>query len=149
MCLIQFLKKNIINLILLSVTTVSFFLLRRGKYIADFSSFSSSEHFSILNLASLFGGFVFTGLGIMLSGLSSPRIERLNDYGYMDKYYSTIYLALVCNITTIFAAVVLISSKKLIPVVATIEQLMLYLSIVFFVKCMLDVKRIISKIRKK
>lgn len=145
----HFVKSNLINILLIIVTTIFYFIFQWNGCIIDFSTLSSSEHFNILSIASLFGGFVFTGIGIMLSGLAFSRIERLNDNGYMDKYYHTAYFALICNIGTILSAVIIISSKTTLPVMATIEQGLLYLSIVFFIKCMLDLRKIILKIRNK
>lgn len=132
----------------LGVTCTFFHFLDAG-YIKSFIELNSSEHFSILSIASLFGGFIFTGLGIILSSLSSERLARLNRYGYMDRYYHEIYLALFCNIITIISAIILISSTKQLYCIAIFEQLMLYLSIMLFIKCMLSLRKVVEKMRKE
>lgn len=151
---IQQLIKNhsVIIIMILGVVYAFLHLLDLG-YIESFQRFDDSEHFSILSIASLFGGFIFTGLGIIISGISTERLARLNENGYMDRYYHEIYLALFCNIVTIVAAIILISCTELISTtilywIAMVEQLMLYESIALFIKCMISLCRIVNKIRK-
>lgn len=147
--IVIFLRENVINFLLIVGVSYAFFHLLDTGHIKSFVELDKAEHFSILSIALLFGGFLFTGLGIILSGLNSARIVRLNKYGYMDKYYYLIYLALICNIVTIMSAIILISSMQVLYFVAIIEQWMLYLSITLFIKCMLDLGKIIEKIRKE
>lgn len=143
---------SVIIIVILGVGYVSLRLLDIG-YIESFQNFNNSEHFSILSIASLFGGFIFTGLGIIISGISTERLARLNAHGYMDRYYHEIYLALFCNIVTIVTAIILISCTELINRtvicrIALVEQLMLYESIALFIKCMISLCKIVNKIRK-
>ena len=146
----QLIKQQSSNIFCVTATIVVFGLLNQNETIDGFAAFTNSEHFSIISVSSLFGGFLFTGLGIIISGLGTERIRRLDRFGYMNKFYTTIYLAITFNIVTIISAVFLISLKMsdvIVDALVIIEQIFLYLSIIFFVKCMLDLKKIVKMIR--
>lgn len=112
--------------------------------------FSTSDHFNIITINSVLAGFLFTGLGIMVSGLSKDRIQRLEENGYLDKYYLAIYIAIFFNIISIFVAILLIFNKvsRYIFLFSYVEQVSLIISILFFIKCMNNLRKIINRMRK-
>lgn len=133
--------------------TLTVIFLAKG-YVADFSWMKKADHFSILSLSSMLGGFLFTSLGIMISGLGLERIKRLNRYNFLNSYYKAVDIAIVFNIITVLCAILLLSINKdqinncLLNVLLFSEQVCLYISVVLFIKCMIQSAQILKIIKK-
>lgn len=143
------LSRNLFNILILIGSILIYMLLIKYQFLKVNSSFEKSDHFNIITINSILAGFLFTGLGIFISSLNKTRIQRLENGGYLDKYYTTIYIAISLNIASIVAAVIIIFvDKKYSYQLLLIEQMSLMVSIIFFVKCMVGLRKIISMIRK-
>jgi len=149
--MLKVLKKVIRSNVLYIGGTImmTIFFLHAG-YIDNFSWLGKMDHFSILSLSSLFGGFLFTELGIVISGLGLERIKRLNRYGFMDLYYRSIYVAIFFNIFTVVCAIILISLNESFfsKFLLFCEQVCLYIGGVLFIKCMAELAMIMKIIKK-
>jgi hypothetical protein len=103
-------------------------------------------HYNLLTINAIFAGFLFTGLGIMVSVADKPSIKRLNEHGYLDKYYNSIYISVIFHLLSIVASVAIILKveKNLIYLA---EKLSLIMGIVFFIVSVCYLMRIIKKVR--
>lgn len=142
-------RDNKWNIIWLIIFIVAAFLVYKLNIITS-SDMVKSDHFNILTINSIFAGFLFTGLGIMISGTDKPRLKRLEDGGYLQKYYCAIYIAITFNLTTIIIATLLWfnvdlgEAKKLF---VYIEKFVTLGGIFFFIKCMNNLRKLIYKMR--
>lgn len=108
------------------------------------TTFEKGDHFNILTINFILAGLLFTGLEIMISGLSSERVLRLESEGYLDKYYFAIYTAIMLNIICIIASMFLIFNfaPMFIDSLLYIEQIGLITGVIFFIKCMNNLRKI-------
>jgi len=106
-------------------------------------------HIKILTINSVFAGFLFTSLGIMISILDKERIAKLDKAGYMDNYINAIYIGLFFHVFSISMSLILI----IIPRVdvygffTKTEQITLFMGVAFFVKSIINVLQIIRMVR--
>ncbi len=83
----------------------------------------------------------------MISVSDKPRIARLNENGYLDKYYNAIYLSMLFHFISIIASVLLllmVSNNNLI----LIERISLIFGIVFFIKSIFNLIKLIKKVKE-
>ena len=78
----QLIKQQSSNIFCVTATIVVFGLLNQNETIDGFAAFTNSEHFSIISVSSLFGGFLFTGLaelvGVSRNTVSSIETGQFN-----------------------------------------------------------------------
>lgn len=143
-------NRNKGNILLLGLLIIIFIILINRKLMVLNTTFEISDHFNILTINSILAGFLFTGLGIMISGLSRERVLRLDNEGYLDKYYFAVYTAIMLCIISIISSIFLIFNfaPKLKNLLLFTEQIGLITGVIFFIKCMNNLRKIINKIRK-
>lgn len=141
------LKDNKFNILIFIASIIIIFLAYRKNIINLRTDFSSGDHFNIITINSILGGFLFTGLGIIISGLGSEKIKRLQRGGYLLKYYITIFISLFFTLISLIAALLIIFTEKtdnLILLCA--EQPTIFIAVIFFMKAMVNLIKIIRKI---
>lgn len=67
---------------------------------------STEEHLSLITANSIFAGFLFSGLSILVSIIDKPRIKRLNDQHYLDPYFSGVYIAIGAHLISIISSLI-------------------------------------------
>lgn len=137
-------KWNIVVFLLVIIVSILSF-----KYkIIETENIDKDFHFNILTINSLFAGFLYTSLGIMASIMDKERIARLDKAGYMDNYYNGIYMGLFFHIISIIIAVLSILITKLnFELLVITEQLSMLAGIIFFIKSVANILKIIGKVR--
>ncbi|WP_080872536.1 hypothetical protein [Oceanobacillus timonensis] len=139
-------KSNILLLVLLVMIAYLCF------YYDVFQTLSveTDFHVRILTINSVFAGFLFTSLGIMISILDKERILKLDKAGYMDNYFNAIYIGLFFHVLSISMSLLLI----IIPGIDNhgflirTEQIFLFMGVSFFVKSIINVLNIIKMVRQ-
>lgn len=134
------LKDNKFNILIFIASIIIIFLAYRKNIINLRTDFSSGDHFNIITINSILGGFLFTGLG-------SEKIKRLQRGGYLLKYYITIFISLFFTLISLIAALLIIFTEKtdnLILLCA--EQPTIFIAVIFFMKAMVNLIKIIRKI---
>src|SRR5699024_8768656 len=142
-------RRNRSNIFLLCVlVTVAYF----SFYFDVFQTLNvdTDFHIKILTINSVFAGFLFTSLGIMISILDKERITRLDKAGYMDNYFNAIYIGLFFHILSISMSLLLIITPgiDIHELMAKIEQISLFMGVAFFVKSVINVLQIIKMVRQ-
>lgn len=144
----SYIRRNKWNILLfllaLLITILSFkynLILQQPENIVE--SFS----INILTIDSIFAGFLFTGLGIMISISDKPRICDLDIAGYMDNYYNSIYIALIFLLISTVATLGFINIAR-VHYLLVIQQLALIFGVMFFIKSVWDIIKIVEKVRK-
>lgn len=132
----------VIAIILLSFIALQQKLIKIENTTLDF-------HLTVLTINAIFAGFLFTSLGIMVSFLDRERVKRLDRAGYMDNYYNSIYIGLLFHVVSIFCAllVLIIPNLDQLSLLLQLEQLFLFAGVIFFVKSVINIGRIINKVR--
>lgn len=142
------LRRNISNIfvffffVLIAYLCINFNLLSKETFLR-------SDHLDILTINSIFAGFLFTSLGIMVSFSDKKAIADKDKNGYMDKYYNSIYIGLLFLIISILFAVSGFAFPQVnnISWFLTIEQLTLIGGIIYFIRSCWNVLKIIQSIR--
>lgn len=108
------------------------------------------DHLNMITANSVFAGFLFSGLSIMISLVDVPRIKRLNDHGYLDKYFFGIYAAIVLHILSVFASLLFIvfSRNRIVEIVSNKLSIGFLISgLILFSKTIFRLIRITHKAR--
>ena len=107
-------------------------------------------HIKILTINSVFAGFLFTSLGIMISILDKERITRLDKAGYMDNYFNAIYIGLFFHILSISMSLILVITPgvDVYGFLTKTEQISLFMGVSFFVKSVINVLQIVKMVRQ-
>ena len=109
-------------------------------------------HYNLISTAATIGGFLFTGVTILISAISNERVERLWENDYLNNLYRAAFVGIIANVATILSALVslflLLSEKWSLYMVQT-EIITILVGIVFFVWCGCDLVFILSKMRKQ
>lgn len=107
--------------------------------------FITSNHFNIITISTVFAGFMFTSLGIIIGFNSNQAIRKFERISTMDKIYKNIIIGIIFSIISVCISLVLVivkvdvlpetnSIKSVIGVVAIVLELyFLILTIVQFV----------------
>ena len=142
-------KYNRTNIILLVCLLILFIMLFKFNVISANDDFTRADFFNILTINAILAGFLFIGLGILLSSLDKERIARLDMGGYLDKYYVSIYIAIFFNILCIICSIMIIFN--ILPLGNTIliytVQITTIAGVIFFINSMNGLRRIIKKMR--
>lgn len=106
--------------------------------------------YNLIATSATIGGFLFTGISILISAISSKRIERLWDNKYLDNVYRAAFVGILANILTILSAVAmafLTLEDKVKAVVIRVELVCVLCSLVFFTWCVLDLVFILTRMK--
>lgn len=117
----------------------------------DLSLKNAQFHLNLLTVNSIFLGFLFTSLGMMVGFTDKKSVKSLNAAGYMDNYYNSIYLGLMFLIvSTIISTIgVAIGHEYVIPLLIFIQQLSFVGGVLFFIKSIIGLMRLIKYIREE
>lgn len=134
----------LISCILISVIVIQSHLININELIAN----------NFLSINAIFAGFLFTSLGIIAGVLDKDIIIFLDKGGYLDSYINGIVIGLVMHLLS--AILELILSNIDLPIGLQTEIfidkaifLLLFIGIVFFVKSMLNILKLIKLIRQQ
>jgi hypothetical protein len=141
-------RRNKWNILWAVIVIIAWFVAIKFEFISN-ESLDQKAHLNVLQISALFAGFLYTSLGIMVGMLEKQRIAKLNKAGYMDNYFNAIYISIGAHIIAVLLSVLNIISSKTnhIPMISLIEQLALVAGIIFFVKSVWNVRRVVEKVR--
>ena len=147
--MLRLFKHNKPNIALFIFLLAFFAALINLNIISVYKNFDRGDYFNILTINSILAGFLFTGLGVLLSSLDRKSTARLEAGGYLDKYYLAIYIAIFFNMLGIVSSIVVIfNTFPLIDIYLTyVVQLATIAGVIFFIKSMNGLRKIINKMR--
>lgn len=142
------LRRNINNVVIFLIFIFIVYLSLKYELI-DTKGFHSQNHMNILTVNSIFAGFLFTSLGIIAGFMDKEKISNFDKNGYMDKYYNSIYIGLIFHIlSAVLAAYAFVQpNMNKYNIYLLVEQICLLGGIVFFISSVVNVKKIIDKVR--
>lgn len=106
--------------------------------------------YNLIATSATIGGFLFTGISILISAISNKRIERLWDNKYLDNVYRAAFVGILANILTILSAIAMVFLTLEINIQAVcmrVEIVCVLCSLVFFAWCVLDLVFILTRMK--
>ena len=103
--------------------------------------------YNFISTSATIGGFLFTGVSILISALGNKGIERLWNHNYLNNVYRTAMVGISANVVTILSALALIllvldEQKQLL--IIRIEIVTVLVSVIFFIWSVLDLVFVLS-----
>ena len=140
-----------IGLVLVLSIGVSIILFKSAFFdISKFEELAPDFHYNAISMSAIIGGFLFTGISILISVIDKERIERLWNNSYLDNLYRSAFVGMIANIITIivaFSLVFLDIPSKAEDIFVEIEIAALIIGVVFFAWCIKYLLLIISKLK--
>ncbi|PUB12638.1 hypothetical protein [Paenisporosarcina sp. OV554] len=144
----KYIRRNIPNLTVLLIIGIVMYYAFINDFIGT-KTIKRSSHVELLTINSIFIGFLYTTLGVLVGFLGNTKIANLDRSGYMDEYYNTIYFGLfffitsaVCGLTGIF-----VKKLELNTILYLVEQISIIAGLCFFIKAIINLSSIIKKVR--
>ena len=106
--------------------------------------------YNLIATSATIGGFLFTGISILISAISNKRIERLWDNKYLDNVYRAAFVGILANILTILSAIAMVFLTLEINIQAIcirVEIACVLCSLVFFTWCVFDLVFILTRMK--
>lgn len=146
-------KKNWLKLISVCVFSILFSILIFWKGIIDVEKIAllgEDFQYNIITMSATIGGFLFTGVGILISAIDKPHIKRLWDNYYLDNLYRAAFLGITSNIVTIISAFMFICEiMTKYQYLIYVEITSLIIGIIFFCWCIKKLLSIMKKMKNK
>lgn len=146
-------KRNWLKLIIFTITVVLFSVVLLKKSIIDITKILESGNdfqYNLMSMSAVIGGFLFTGISILISAVDKERIHRLWKNNYLDNLYRAAFCGMFSNVLTIIIAFILICKdfqNKTTTILVYLEIILVILGLAFFVWCMKFLISIISKLK--
>ena len=147
-------KKNwrIFIIILLLSIAVPILLLRFSLINVDgIVSLGSDFHYNMISMSAIIGGFLFTGISILISAIDKERIQRLWQNNYLDNLYRAAFVGMIANVLTIITAVAFlcaVHTEKAGVLLIKVEFITLFIGLVFFIWSIKHLLFIITRMGK-
>ena len=106
--------------------------------------------YNLISTSATIGGFLFTGVSILISAIGNKRIERLWDHNYLNNVYRAAIVGLAANVATILAALAmlfLMLEEKAQLIIIRIEIVTVLTSVIFFIWSVLDLVFVLSRMK--
>ena len=106
--------------------------------------------YNVISTSAIIGGFLFTGISILISTIDKDRIKRLWNNNYLDNLYRSAFVGMISNVITIIVAFVILClpmKEKVENNLFYIETTGLIVGLVFFLWCVKKLVSIISKLK--
>ena len=143
--------RNFIIILLLSIV-VPFLLFRFSLIdIEGIVALGADFHYNMISMSAIIGGFLFTGISILISAIDKERIQRLWQNNYLDNLYRAAFVGMIANVLTIIAAVLFlcaIQTEKTGIILIKAEFVTLFVGLVFFIWSIKHLLFIITRMRK-
>lgn len=115
-------------------------------------SLGEDFQYNIISMSAVIGGFLFTGISILMSAIDKERIERLWKNNYLDNLYRAAFTGMISNLISIVSALTYLCvtcSERVVLWIIRIEVVTLFVGIIFFAWCIYYLLFIITRINKE
>lgn len=143
-------KFNRDNLILLFLIICMLISATRYEFISEVPD-NEDLHFNLLTISTVFSGFLFTSLGLLIGFIDRANMPELETAGYTSKYFNGVLIGIVMFLISIFVSIsfiVFVEIPKEVKVF-NFEVFLLIGGVLFFIKAVHDVFKILRKVRKR
>lgn len=145
--------KNWIILIIVFLSSFFAALFLASSSLLDLNHISelgNDLQYNFISISATIGGFLFTGVSILISALDNKRVERLWNHAYLDNVYRAAFVGIGANILTIIAALamlLLVLGERVQQIIIKIEIVTVVVGLVFFTWCVLELIFIVSTMK--
>lgn len=115
-------------------------------------TFGADFHYNTISMSATIGGFLFTGISILISTIDKERVKRLWDNNYLNNLYRSAIVGMISNVVSIVSAFSLMileledaTKGKLIYV----EISSLIVGVVFFGWCIKQLAFVMGKLKNR
>lgn len=132
--------------IIVSVLLIKYSIIDTSKILLQGNDFQ----YNVISMSAIIGGFLFTGISILISAIDKPRIKRLWEHNYLDNLYRSSFIGMFSNVITIITAFILLCccvNDKLQSVFIYIEVVTFIIGIVFFMYCIKHLIFIVKRMK--
>lgn len=146
--------KNWITLVVVFLSSFIAALLFVSSSLLDLNhvkELGNDLQYNLISISATIGGFLFTGVSILISALDNERVKRLWNHTYLDNVYRAAFIGIGSNILTITAALamlLLVLGEKIQKLFIKFEIITVFIGLVFFTWCVLDLVFIVSTMKK-
>lgn len=141
--------KNKVNVSLITLIIIFIILSIMFEFIPKLPD-KNDVHFNLLTISTVFSGFLFTSLGILIGFIDKANMPDLESAGFVGQYFNGILLGIALFLTSVGISLLLIIFKD-IPYQLELynaEVFILLGGILFFIKAVIDVFSILRKVRE-
>jgi hypothetical protein len=106
--------------------------------------------YNAISMSSVIGGFLFTGISILISIIDKDRIKRLWENNYLDNLYRSAFTGMISNLITIFLSFCFLCcniNEKVYNILLSTEITSLIVGLVCFAWCIKRLIILISKLK--
>ena len=106
--------------------------------------------YNLIATSATIGGFLFTGISILISAISNKRIERLWDNKYLDNVYRAAFIGILANLLTILSALAMVFltlESNIKTICMRVEIVCVLCSLIFFAWCVFDLVFILTRMK--
>ena len=106
--------------------------------------------YNLISTSATIGGFLFTGVSILISAIGNERIERLWEHNYLNNVYRAAAVGIAANVVTILAAlatVFLVLEESVQLLIIRTEIISVLISLIFFICSVFDLVFILSRMK--
>ena len=144
-------KKNWISLILHFIISVGAMIILVNLPFYNFQRLINDNDFyyNCITLSSIIGGFLFTGISILISALDKDRIKRLWENNYLDNLYRSAFAGIILNVFSILVAVFLLCTDitYIKEFFLKFELVILFVGIIFFIWCIRQLFFVLKRLK--
>ena len=143
--------RNFIIILLLSIVVPCLLFQFSLIDIEGIVSLGADFHYNMISMSAIIGGFLFTGISILISAIDKERIQRLWQNNYLDNLYRAAFVGMIANVLTIIAAVLFlcaVHTEKTGIILIKAEFITLFAGLVFFIWSIKHLLFIITRMRK-
>ncbi len=108
--------------------------------------------YNLIATSATIGGFLFTGISILISAIPNKRIERLWENHYLDNIYRSAFVGILANLLNILLALTLLFltlDNKAIALCIRTEIIAVLCSLIFFGWCVFDLIFILTRMKSR
>lgn len=138
------------GVLIVSLLTSIFITSTSRVDIEEILELGNDLQYNLIATSATIGGFLFTGISILISAISNGRIERLWNNNYLDNVYRAAFVGILANILTILTAVSMVfltMEDKMKAICIRVEMVCVLCSIVFFTWCVLNLVFILTRMK--
>lgn len=146
-------KKNwvkFISLFLITIILTACLLCKNIINLEKIIEASDEFQYNVISMSAIIGGFLFTGISILISTLDKERIKRLWDNNYLDNLYRAAFVGMIANVVSIILALICLIcdlSLKYQYSIICIEIMALAIGLAFFIWCIRFLLFIITRLK--
>lgn len=146
-------RKNWIRLITMLILPlgISAILFNSSLFnIQKIEEFGTEFHYNTISMSATIGGFLFTGISILISAIDKDRVKRLWDNNYLNNLYRAAIVGMISNVVSIVAAffLMILELEDAVKAKLTyIEISSLIIGVVFFSWCIKQLAFVVGKLK--